>query len=66
MTSSSGMISTVAGDGTGGFSGDRGLAISAQLDKPWGLCSDALGNIYIADTRNHRVRQVGGKSSPSQ
>jgi trimeric autotransporter adhesin len=56
---SSGIISTVAGDGAGSFSGDQGLATSGQLNNPYGLCLDALGNIYIADTYNHRVRKVG-------
>ena len=59
---SSGIISTVAGDGTAGFIGDQGLATSARLDTPLGLCLDALGNIYIADTYNHRVRKVGQAS----
>ena len=65
---SSGIISTVAGGGSGSFSGDGGLATSGRLNNPFGLCSDALGNIYIADTNNHRVRKVGEApptSSPS-
>jgi sugar lactone lactonase YvrE len=65
VTKSTGIISTVAGDGTLDFSGDQGLAISAQLGLPFGLCLDALGNIYIADTYNQRVRIVGGKPTPS-
>ena len=65
VTASSGIINTVAGVGTGDFSGDQGLATSAQLYRPFGLCLDALGNIYIADTNNHRVRKVGGKLSPT-
>jgi uncharacterized repeat protein (TIGR01451 family) len=54
----SGNISTVAGDGTQGFSGDGGLATSAQLNFPWGLRVNNAGEIIIADTDNHRVRKV--------
>ena len=53
-----GVISTVAGNGTPGFSGDGGLAASAQLQNPSGVAVDASGNIYIADTNNNRVRKV--------
>jgi sugar lactone lactonase YvrE len=52
------IISTVAGTGTKGFSGDGGAAISAQLDHPNGVAVDASGIIYIADTENDRVRAV--------
>ncbi len=54
----SGVISTVAGNGTGGYSGDGGPATSAQLNSPSGLAVDSSGNIYIADTTNYRVREV--------
>jgi len=53
----SGIINTVAGDGTSGFSGDGGLATSASLD-PSGLVVDAVGNLYIADRANDRIRKV--------
>ena len=53
-----GTISTVAGNGGAGFSGDGGLATSAQLMTPLGLAVDAAGNLYIADAGNHRVRKV--------
>ena len=53
-----GVISTVAGNGTFGFSGDGGLAISAQLNLPSGVAVDAAGNLYVADTENYRVRKV--------
>jgi len=53
-----GQISTIAGTGTQGFSGDTGLAISALLDSPQGLALDAANNLYIADTHNHRVRKL--------
>jgi sugar lactone lactonase YvrE len=55
-----GIITTVAGTGEQGFSGDRGPATSAQLDSPAGVAVDADGNIYIADTHNQRIRRVSG------
>lgn len=55
-----GTISTVAGNGSFGFSGDNGAASSAQLNQPAGLAVDKSGNLYIADTANHRVRKVSG------
>jgi DNA-binding beta-propeller fold protein YncE len=59
VTSSTGNISTVAGNGTAGFSGDGGAATSAALYRPAGVSVDASGNLYIADTNNNRVRVVG-------
>jgi len=56
----SGIITTVAGTGTGGYSGDGGAAASAQINKPRAVAEDGSGNIYIADTDNHRVRKVDG------
>ncbi len=55
-----GSISTVAGTGTltTGFSGDGGPATSAQLREPQGIAVDAVGNLFISDTGNHRVRKV--------
>jgi trimeric autotransporter adhesin len=58
VTKSTGIITTVAGDGTVGFSGDGGLATSSSLHNPRGVAIDASGNIYIADTYNHRIRMV--------
>jgi NHL repeat len=55
---SGGTITTVAGIGTCGFSGDGGPATSAALNQPWGVALDASGNIYIADYLNCRVRMV--------
>ncbi|HEV7347806.1 NHL repeat-containing protein [Telluribacter sp.] len=53
-----GNISTIAGNGTAGFSGDGGVATNASLNSPTGVTVDAAGNIYIADGGNHRVRKV--------
>ncbi|HRH10260.1 MAG TPA: hypothetical protein PLU73_02045 [Bacteroidia bacterium] len=53
-----GIISTYAGDGTQGFSGDGGSAINAQLFRPYGVATDANGNLYIADEYNNRIRKV--------
>ena len=61
-----GIITTVAGNGygagigtaTGGFSGDGGLANSAELYNPTAVCVDYSGNLYILDASNHRVRKV--------
>lgn len=56
--SADGIIATVAGNGTAGFSGDGGPATSAQLNVPAALAVDDSGNLYIADTFNLRVRKV--------
>ena len=53
-----GAISTVAGNGTSGWSGDSGPAALAQLDTPSAVAVDALGNLYIADTNSNRIRWV--------
>jgi sugar lactone lactonase YvrE len=53
-----GVISTVAGTGISGFSGDGGPAISAQMRGPSGLTLDAAGNLYIADWTDNRIRKV--------
>ncbi len=53
-----GTITTVAGNGTRGFSGDGGPATSASLEFPRGLGADGSGNLYIADDLNHRIRKV--------
>jgi hypothetical protein len=55
-----GVITTVAGTGTPGYSGDNGLATAAKLNEPWGVVVDSTGTLYIADTNNHRVRKVTG------
>jgi streptogramin lyase len=53
-----GIITTVAGTGSKGFSGDGGPATSARLRYPFNLFLDTVGNIYIADTYNYRIRKV--------
>jgi len=58
--STGGTITTVAGTGAGGYSGDGGLATSAQLNTPQGVAVDAAGNLYIADLGNLRIREVSG------
>jgi sugar lactone lactonase YvrE len=52
------VIITVAGTTVSGYSGDGGPALSAELDSPYGVSLDALGNIYIADTGNSVIRRV--------
>ena len=54
----SGDITTVAGNGEAGFSGDGGQATQARLWAPAGLALDASGNLYIADEQNNRIRKV--------
>jgi len=56
--SQAGVISTVAGSGTKGYSGDRGMATAASLSDPAGVALDSAGNLYIAELSNHRVRRV--------
>ncbi len=51
-------VTTTAGDGIPGYSGDNGFATSAQIDTVYGVAIDSRGNTYIADTRNHRVRKI--------
>lgn len=53
-----GKISTVAGTGVAGFSGDGGPAVDAQLNTPTGIFGDSSGNLYIGDPGNQRIRKV--------
>lgn len=53
-----GIISTIAGDGTAGFSGDAAAAVSAELNQPHSIYGDSLGNLYITDASNNRIREV--------
>lgn len=56
--SSGGTITTLAGNGIAGFSGDGGAATSAQLNAPWSTALDAAGNVYVADESNFRIREI--------
>jgi sugar lactone lactonase YvrE len=53
-----GIITTIAGNGTQGYSGDSGPALLAAIDSPTGIALDASSNLYLADTHNHRVRKI--------
>jgi trimeric autotransporter adhesin len=59
ITAVTGIISTVVGNGTGGYSGDGQRATTAQLDEPFGIAVDPAGNLYIGDTYNSVVRELG-------
>jgi trimeric autotransporter adhesin len=58
VTASTGIITTVAGTGTSGYTGDGGQATAATLYQPNEVTVDAVGNIFIADTRNNSIRKV--------
>jgi len=58
IAAATGIITTVAGTGSPGSSGDTGPATSATLNQPQGVSVDLSGNLYIADTFNHRIRKV--------
>ena len=58
VTKSTGVITTVAGTGNPGYSGDGGLATSATLDSPYGVAVDASGNIYVTEISSNRVRKI--------
>ncbi len=58
VTAATGVITTIAGDGTAGPGGDGGDAIAARLNQPDGLAIGKDGNLYIADSANNRVRKV--------
>jgi gliding motility-associated-like protein len=63
--SPSGIITTFAGNGTGGFAGDGGPATNAEINFPTGVAADAAGNIYIADVSNNRIRKVNSSGTIS-
>ena len=56
-----GSISTYAGNGTRGFSGDNGLATKAQLNSPYGIALNISGDLLISDTFNNRIRKLPNK-----
>ena len=60
---STGVVSTVAGNGSNGYTGDGGLATNATLNAPTGVAVDSAGNIYIADQGNNRIRRVDAKTN---
>ncbi|MFY9225167.1 MAG: IPT/TIG domain-containing protein [Blastocatellia bacterium] len=57
-----GLITTVAGNGSYNFTGDGGLANVASLNQPGGVAVDNKGNVFIADTENHRIRKVDAQT----
>ena len=59
VTASTGIVSTVAGNGTYGYSGDGGKATSAEFRSPADAAVDNSGNIFAVDSGNNRIRAVG-------
>lgn len=59
-----GTIHTIAGTGAAGVDGDGGIATAAHLNGPWGLVLDGSGNLYVADSANHRVRRLTPAPDP--
>jgi sugar lactone lactonase YvrE len=53
-----GIIETVAGTGTGGYTGDGGMALVAELNRPFGIAFDLDGHLYVSDTFNGRIRKI--------
>jgi sugar lactone lactonase YvrE len=62
VSATTGIITTVAGNGKFGFSGDGGPATSASLNYPQGIALDVAGNIFISDTNNLRIREVSAST----
>ena len=58
ISAGTGIISTVAGNGSAGYAGDGGLATNAQLNNPQKLVTDSVGNMYITDAGNQRIRRI--------
>jgi trimeric autotransporter adhesin len=65
VTKSSGIITTVAGTGTSGYSGDGAQATAAKLNGPQSVAVDALGNVCVADTYNNRIRIFAANAQPT-
>jgi len=64
MVDTNGIITTIAGIGVAGFSGDGGQAARAVLNSPQGLATDLAGNLYVADSGNNRLRVLSAAGSP--
>jgi len=62
VSKSNGLISTLAGDGNGAYTGDNGAASLAELNNPTGLALDAAGNIFIADQFNNVIREINAST----
>jgi sugar lactone lactonase YvrE len=62
IDAATGLISTIAGTGTAGYSGDGGPAIAAMLNNPQGVAIDLAGNIYVVDRNNNRIRKITGST----
>ena len=60
MVNAAGIITTIAGNGTAGFSGDGGPATAAEFNAPTGVAMDDTGNVLIADDANSRIRKISG------
>ncbi len=60
QTELGGVVTTIAGTGVAGFSGDGGLAIAAQINHPQGVFWDRFNNVFFCDDDNHRVRRIDG------
>ena len=58
MNYEAGVITTIAGTGERGYSGDGGLATVARMSEPFMCAFDAAGNLYIAEAMNHCIRRV--------
>jgi len=63
VNATSGQITTIAGNGSQGYSGDNGPATSAELNSPAGVGVDAIGNVYIADAGNNVIREISAETS---
>lgn len=58
ITASTGIINTIAGTGTAGYSGDGGPAVNAKMSSPNALAVDTFGNVYVADNQNNVIRKI--------
>ncbi len=62
VDTATGVITTFAGDGQPRFAGDGGLAVNASLNQPRRVAVDSLGDLYVTDTFNHRIRRIDARS----